>query len=340
MRQCIRFAVVTFAVAWLFLGVGFASGAEKPAENQDDEIYPGDTVVVVKDGVELGVRDKAAAVLNVGAKIQVTEIRDNWIGGVATVDGKRHTGWVNRNEVKLDVQPAEEVNRIVVPDEPDAKAAVDALQAKKVTFELNEKKNVHAAKAAESEITDEGLAQFQGLHQLATLELSGRPITDAGLKQLGALPTLQNLYLENTKVTDAGLACVKTLVNVEALALTDTPVNGSGLAQLVALKNLRILNLGKCPITDEAMQHIGKFANLEVLAIPGSKVTSAGLAHLKNLPKLRVLNLIDCKVDDEGLKHLDGLTELRMLYVKGTGVTPEGSRKLKDAMPSLAIFRN
>lgn len=335
MTQRFATALVTLAVGCC-LAIGFARGAEP----QDDEIYPGDTVVVIKEGVELGVRDKAATILKVGAKLQVTEIRDSWIGGVATVAGQRHTGWVHRNEVKLDVQPTEEVVRIEVPDKPDDKTAVEALRGLKVELELNEKKSVHAAKATESEISDEGLAHIGGLFQLSTLELSGRPITDAGVKRLGKLTTLQNLYLENTKVTDAGLEALKPLVNLEALALNGTAVNGNGLVHLVGLKSLRIINLSKCPITDEAMQHLGQCAKLEVVAIPGSKVTSAGLVPLKNCPGLRVLNLIDTNVDDAGIMQLDGLLELRMLYVKGTKVTPEGSRKLKDAMPSLAIFRS
>ena len=60
--------------------------------------------------------------------------------------------------------------------------------ALKVAFELNESKNVHTAKASDSQITDDALGNIQGLHQLATLELTGRPITDAGLKRLGAHP--------------------------------------------------------------------------------------------------------------------------------------------------------
>lgn len=303
-----------------------------------DDIFPGDTVVVAKDHVELGLKDKMAVMLSTGDKIHVTEVRGVWIGGYATAGGKRYTGWVHRTEVKLMEPTPEDVEVIKVPDEPDDAAAVAALRKLGVELELNEKGNVLSADCTESEVSDKDLQNLSGLHQLAVLELSGRPITDEGAKALASLKVLQELYLENTKVTDASLATIKALTNLEVLAMPKTKVAGPGLVHLTALSNLRVLNFTDCPIGDDALKPLEKMPHLEVLAIPGTKVTSAGLVHMEPIVKLRVLNLIGCDVDDASLEHLKGLANLRMLYVRDTKVTRDAIDAFKDEAPSLAIY--
>jgi len=303
-----------------------------------DDIFPGDTIIIAKDNVELGLKDKMATILSTGDKIRVTEVRGVWIGGYATVDGERYTGWVHRSEVKLMDPSPENVTVIEVPDKPDDAEAVAALKKLGVELELNEKGNVHSADCTESEVKDEDLKNLAGLHQLAALELSGRPITDEGFKSLAGLSVLQELYLEDAKVTDESLATIKAMTNIEVLAMPKTKVTGPGLVHLVALSNLRVLNFTDCEIGDDALAPLEKMPHVEVLAIPGTKVTSAGLAHMKPIVKLRVLNLNGCDVDDAGLEQLRGLDNLRMLYVKDTKVTLDAIDAFKEDAPSLAIY--
>lgn len=309
-----------------------------PMAKAADDIFPGDTVIIATDNVELGLKDKMATKLSTGDKLQVTEVRGVWIGGYATVDGERYTGWVHRSEVKLMDPSPEDVEVIEVPDKPDDAEAVAALKKLGVELELNEKGNVHSADCTESEVNDKDLANLTGLHQIAVLELSGRPITDEGAKSLAGLSVLQELYLENAKVTDESLATIKALRNIEVLAMPKTQVKGPGLVHLVALSNLRVLNLTDCEIGDDALAPLEKMPQVEVLAIPGTKVTSAGLAHMRPIVKLRVLNLNGCDVDDPGLEHLKGLDNLRMLYVRETKVTEDAIAAFKDDAPSLAIY--
>ncbi len=334
MNALYRCAVAAVLPFWFSLAV-YAADADEPA----DVIYAGDTVTIVKDQVELGLRDKPATALSKGDTLRVTEVRGAWIGGYAQKESQRYTGWVHRDEVKLVVVPDEQAPRIEVPDAADDAQAVAALQGLKVKLDLNGKGNVHSADATESTLDDVGMAHLKGLHQLASLDLTGRPITDAGLQALGKSTTLQELYLENTKVTDAGFAQVKEFPNLEVVSVEGTGVTGAGLENVKGLKSLRVLNVSKCAVDDSGLAHLSEMAKLGVLTLTGTKVTSAGLAHLKALPDLRVLNLIDCAVDDEGLKHLYGLEELRMLYVGGTQVTEEGQQEFKEAAPSLAMSR-
>ena len=55
----------------------------------------------------------------------------------------------------------------------------------------------------ETGVTDAGLVNLQGLHQLEYLKVSGPQITDAGLAHLQGLSHLEGLLLIGTKVTDA-----------------------------------------------------------------------------------------------------------------------------------------
>jgi hypothetical protein len=325
-------------VAAGLLAIAVISSATACLADEQDKIFPGDDVTVVADSVELGLRDKPAVTLSPGDKIHVTEVRDRWIGGYALRDGRRYTGWVRRDEVQLVVIEPDQVPSIEVPVTPDDPAAVATLREAGVQLELNDKGNVHAADATASKLTDAGMAAFHGLHQLATLDISDRPISDAGLQALGESKALQELYAGNTPLTDAGLVHLKQWPNLEVLSLQGTRVTGGGLEHLKQLPSLRVLNLSHCLIPDAALAHLEQLPKLEVVALNDTKITSAGLVHLQPLSQLRVLNVNGCDVDDQGLEQLVGLDELRMLYVAKTHVTQEGMDNLGEVAPSLAIF--
>ncbi len=66
------YRLAAFVVVPLTLGFPvLASESDEPA----DVIYAGDTVTVVKDQVELGLRDKPSTVLNTGYTVRVTVVR-------------------------------------------------------------------------------------------------------------------------------------------------------------------------------------------------------------------------------------------------------------------------
>ncbi len=318
-----------------------SAGASPAAESQPEsvpEIYPGDTVIVTQDGVELGVRDQAAIVLKVGDRIRVTEVRGVWIGGHATVDGQKYTGWVNRREVKLAGAEPRPVTPIESPSRPDDPESVRALEALNVRFIKNPQGHVILADATESELDDSGMEHFRGLPHLAFLDVSYRPITDEGFAQLVDSQLLQDLYAVDTRITDAGLTHVAKLLNLEILALANTAVTGPGLIELQKLPVLQALNLAACQVGDDDLSPLSAMPQLEVLVLSRTRVTSAGLIHLTPITRLRVLNLIGCAVDDSGLTHLEPLDSLRMLYVELTEVTEDGAELLTEMRPTLAVF--
>jgi hypothetical protein len=336
--SCAGWLLAVFA-PWGLVLAGAPSEAWGQSESADT-IYPGDTVVVAKDGVELGLRDKPAIVLKVGDKIRVTEIRGVWIGGHATRDGQRYTGWVHRREVRLAGMDPGGVTPIQTPSLPDDPDCVAALEALNVTLIKNPQGLVVSANAEQSEIDDAALKHFAGLHHLAYLDLSSRPITDAGFALLGDLSVVQELYLVDTKVTDAILPQVARLETLEILAVANTGVTGAQLAELKQLPLLQVLNLAGTEVGDDQLRPLSDMPQLETLVLAGTKVTSQGLVYLTPITRLRVLNLNGCAVDDSGLAHLEPLDCLRMLYVEGTEVTEEGAETLTETRPSLAVFHD
>jgi hypothetical protein len=60
--------------------------------------------------------------------------------------------------------------------------------------------------APNAQLTDEGLAQLASVGQrIATLELTGNPITDAGLAHLKQMKSLKFVVLDQTQVTPTGV---------------------------------------------------------------------------------------------------------------------------------------
>jgi hypothetical protein len=331
-----RWLVAAYLVWWL--GVSNALPAAWSQPESAPAIYPGDTVIVTQEGVELGVRDQAAIVLKVGDRIRVTEVRGVWIGGHATVDGQKYTGWVHRREIKLTGTEPRQVAPIESPSQPDDPQAVRALEALNVRFITTPQGHVILADATESELDDAGMAHFRGLPHLAFLDVSSRPITDEGFAHLTDLQVLQELYAVDTQITDAGLAHMAKLQNLEILALANTAITGAGLNELQKLSGLQALNLAACQVGDDELRPLSAMPQLEVLVLSRTRVTSAGLIHLTSITRLRVLNLIGCAVGDSGLTHLEPLNSLRMLYVELTEVTEDGAALLTEMRPTLAVF--
>lgn len=304
----------------------------------DDEIYAGDSVRAVRDGVEFGLRDEDAITLSDGQTIQVTEVRSEWVGGFVLLNNVKHTGWIHRNEVELVIDVREPVKPIHIAALPDDADDVQTLKRLGVVLETGADGAVISADATGTPLSDDELRQVSKLHHLSTLQLAECRVSDQGLRHLVQLSGLQELYLDKTQISDDGMEYVGKLSNLEVLTLSGSKVQGTCLESLSGLQYLRVLNLSNCKVTDESLVAIKNLPRLEVLVLAGTGVTSDGLSHLRTLTPLRVLNLNDTKIKANALEHLHGLQELRMLYLRGTEITFEDTTALRDANPSLAIY--
>jgi hypothetical protein len=301
-----------------------------------ESITPGDSVVVTKDDVQLGVRDKPMLAVNSGTQIVVTEVRGNWLGGFTYVDGNKRYGWVHQNEVKL-VAPVKH-HATTSPAKPDNPQDVEVWHKKGVTLHFDETGNIQSLRAEPATLQDQDLKHLAGLSSLLSLDLSNQSVTDAGIKYIGQCRSLEKLYLGGTQVGDAGIEALAPLTELQVLACAKTKVTGAALRHVASLVNLQVLNFDSCEVTDESLANLKPLTQLEVLVLANTKITDTGLQHLRPIAKLRVLNLTDTSIKGEGLENLLGLTELRMLYVRGCPVEPGVTEKLDDRLPGLAIY--
>lgn len=83
-----------------------------------------------------------------------------------------------------------------------------------------------------SPITDAGLETIAAMHNLQQLNLRGTAITDAGASRLGALSRLVSINLYGTKITDATLTVLGRLPTLRRVVLWDTGVSKEGVARL------------------------------------------------------------------------------------------------------------
>lgn len=190
--------------------------------------------------------------------------------------------------------------------------------------------------AADTAVTDVGLARLAKAADLEYLQLGGCRITDAGLAAVAQLPKLQTLTFPRTEVTDAGLAHLSGLWNLQSLDLEQTKVGDAALEHLAPLTRLTKLSLAGTQITDAALAQVAQHARLISLNLRGTAVSDAGLAALQPLVRLASLDLSDTAVGDAGLAHLAALPRPRELKLNRTRVTADGLAQLRK-IPSLRL---
>ncbi len=186
-------------------------------------------------------------------------------------------------------------------------------------------------------VTDADLKRFHGLAHLIEFALNGAPVTDAGVAHLADLPELKNLALSNTRVTNAGLQSVGTLQTLEWLFLDGTPITDAGLEHLKSLKNLTFLDLINTPITDAALVELVRLPKLGSLLLQRTRVTDLGLEQIRGVSHLRELDLSRLPISDAGLANVRALPDLQSLWLAETRVTDAGLASLPD-LPRLATL--
>jgi anti-sigma factor RsiW len=188
------------------------------------------------------------------------------------------------------------------------------------------------------QVTDAGLAHFQGCKNLISLFLGGTKVTDAGLAHFQDCKNLMSLDLQNTPVTDDGVAHFRHCKDLTDLDLHGTGVTDVGLAYFRDCKNLRSLNLAGTGVADAGLAHFQDCKSLISLVLGGTKVTDTGLAHFKDCKNLAYLYLGGTGVTDRGLAYFRECKHLDSLDLSGTGVTDEGLALFQDCKSLAKIW--
>lgn len=115
-------------------------------------------------------------------------------------------------------------------------------------------------------VTDNTLELLQPLaEQVVYLNLAETQVTDDGLAQISSLRNLRSLHLEKTQIGDNGLAHLAGLGDLEYLNLYKSEVGDAGLDHLASLTSLQKLYLWNSNVTVEGA------AKLEA-ALPGISI--------------------------------------------------------------------
>ena len=131
--------------------------------------------------------------------------------------------------------------------------------------------------------TDADVKPFLSQHNLANLELSQQPITDASLVLAQRNPNLTHLDLADTAVTDEGLRLLAGLTKLEFLHLERTRITSAGLQHLSALPQLQYLYLQGTAVDDSALLQLGKFPELQQLHLTKGQLTAEAMSQLERL---------------------------------------------------------
>ena len=103
-------------------------------------------------------------------------------------------------------------------------------------------------------LSDDTLAQLQGLTQLKKIDIGRSGVTDAGLANLRGLTGLEQLVLGGNPITDAGLVHLRGLRSLKILSLDDTQVTDAGLANLNELSSLQQLGVQNTGVTNDGVR--------------------------------------------------------------------------------------
>ena len=140
-----------------------------------------------------------------------------------------------------------------------------------------------------SSVTNDVLAQFQGMNRLRVIMLQNTRVTDAGLVRLKGLTSLEEVYLTNCDITDAGLGELKALTRLASLSLINTRITDAGLHQVIALPALKELSLDHSNVTDAAVPTLKRLGSLKKLSLAGTKISTSGVEELeKALPNTSI----------------------------------------------------
>ena len=135
---------------------------------------------------------------------------------------------------------------------------------------------------SESTVTDAGLVHLKGMHDLASLSLSGTrtAITDAGIAQLSELTSLQSLDLRQAKITDDGLRHLSQLNALTSLQLRGANIN-EGLKHLSTLQNLTTIDLAYTSVSDRSLTSLYGLAHLKDVDLAATLVSPEGIQQLQ-----------------------------------------------------------
>jgi Leucine-rich repeat (LRR) protein len=161
-----------------------------------------------------------------------------------------------------------------------------------------------------------------------TLNLYGKPVTDASMPYIAKITTLKDLTLEGSRISDIGAGQLSGLTNLQYLSLANTGIGDGALKSIQPLKNLELLNLYGANVTGDGLKELRGLPKLKKLYVSGSKVRS--LAGIAGMSSLTDLDLTGLYLNDEAISALPSLTNLEELWLGNNNISAAGLYRLQS----------
>jgi hypothetical protein len=122
------------------------------------------------------------------------------------------------------------------------------------------------------------------------VDLSGKTLTEADMKELGALKDMTRLNLRGATFPAAGLKELASLRGITAIDLSDCKAaTDDAVKDVSTLQSLTTLSLAGTPITDAAVKHLAALPLLTSLDLTGTKATEVAVSELQQArPRCKV----------------------------------------------------
>lgn len=190
-----------------------------------------------------------------------------------------------------------------------------------------------------TQITGRAYAKFDGFTKLVKVSHRGSSIDDEGLKQLCEhLPNLESISLAHAKFTDAGAVHLAKLTHLKSLEL-GAHATPAALKNLAALP-LENLQLGEGFDSPECIPFITVIPTLTRVTFTNAKaLKEADLKLVAGMGKLVSLEFSALELTDEGVLQLKGFSFLKTLRIVGRPkpYAPEMQAKIKALLPKVEL---
>jgi serine/threonine protein kinase len=177
----------------------------------------------------------------------------------------------------------------------------------------------------------EFLSRLPALRVLV-IEHPGRRLAASEWQSIAALPSLEQLFLQNVTLDGPDLAYLAGAKHLKQLGISSTALHEQSFEQISQIKSLALLSVVNCMMTARDLAPI-KQMNIAGVDLGGNACINDEVVNdlIGNMPQLKVVWLRNTAITDKAMNSIGKLPNLRSLFIGNTGVTDAGIAKLSAA---------
>ena len=176
-------------------------------------------------------------------------------------------------------------------------------------------------------------------HDVTTIYIDQKPVTDADLELLRDNQIITNLLLDESEVTDEGMRVISTMTNLVHLRIR-SKLTDACIDDLLNLPALKFLNLPFADFSDEGLERLAKHPHIQLLRLRSPQATDRAMPAIAAMENLAFLHFIEVSITDHGLKAFYDAHNLQSLYLDDCKTTDQGLSMLLKRQPNLHLHVN